>query len=74
MQWQKGDAMASPIELPSSKEYREFAEECLRWAARAVDADQRSSLVEIARVWMQMAADIEYLSKEKNEPPKLAAS
>ena len=53
--------MTSPcsIELPSAKEYREFAEECLSWANRAPSQNERNTLVDIARVWMQMAYDIE---------------
>jgi hypothetical protein len=62
----KGGRMVSSTELPSPTEYRAFADECLRWANRAPSQAQRNTLVEIARVWMQMAFDKECKSQTQN--------
>ena len=56
-------AALSSTKLPSPKEYRAFADECLRWANRAPDQDRKNTLVEIARVWMQIARDRECQSQ-----------
>jgi hypothetical protein len=60
--------MASPssMDIPSPAEYRAFADECLSWANRAPNQAQRNTLVEIARMWMQIALDKECQSQTQN--------
>jgi hypothetical protein len=41
------------------KEYREFAEDCLRWAAETKSERHRQTLLEMAKTWMQGALEIE---------------
>jgi hypothetical protein len=41
------------------KEYREFAEDCLRWAAETKSERHRQTLFEMAKTWMQGALEIE---------------
>ena len=60
-------------ELPSPTEYRAFADECLRWANQAPSQAQRNTLIEIARVWMQIALDRECQSQTQNGPPQSAS-
>jgi len=43
--------------VSSSSQYREFAEECLRLAARAKDEHQRKVLKEMAEVWKKLAEE-----------------
>lgn len=71
--WPKGGRMEpqSSTELPSPKEYRAFADECLRWANRAPSQAQRNTLVEIARVWMQIALDKECKGQTRKRAPQL---
>jgi hypothetical protein len=42
--------------MASAKEYRDFAEECLRWAEKAKDDAQRKAFLEMANSWVQAAA------------------
>jgi hypothetical protein len=41
--------------VSSSKEYREFAEECLEWAATARTVGERKIFMEMAQTWLQVA-------------------
>jgi hypothetical protein len=65
--------MASPSSLgpPSPSEYREFADECLRWANRVPELHQ--NLIEIASTWMRMALIIE-CDQVQNMPRRLPPS
>jgi hypothetical protein len=42
--------------MASAKEYRDFAEECLRWAEETKDDAQRKAFLEMANSWIQAAA------------------
>ena len=53
--WSKGKrAMPS-----SAKEFREFAQECLRWAGKTKLERHRQVLLEMARTWTQAALEAE---------------
>jgi hypothetical protein len=43
----------------SPKEYREFAQDCLRWAAETKSESHRQTLLGMAKTWMQAALEIE---------------
>jgi hypothetical protein len=43
----------------SPKEYREFAQDCLRWAAETKSETHRLILLEMAKTWMQAALEVE---------------
>jgi hypothetical protein len=43
----------------SSQEFREFAQECLRWAGETKSERHREVLLEMARTWLQAAVEIE---------------
>jgi hypothetical protein len=49
--------METPIEAPS--DYREFAEECRRLAAKAEDQQHKAILEQMAEVWSQLALEAE---------------
>jgi hypothetical protein len=49
--------METPIEMPS--DYRKFAEECRRIAARAEDQQHKTILEQMAEVWLRLALDAE---------------
>jgi hypothetical protein len=65
-------------EVHPPAKYRAFAGECLSWAIRARDQEQRNRLVEIARNWMKIALEIERISAppahkaEGAVPPELS--
>ncbi len=39
-----------------SQDYRQYAEECLRWAREAKDEAQRQQLLDLASAWIQAAS------------------
>lgn len=41
--------------VTDAKEYRDFAEECLKWAEEAKDDAQREAFLEMANSWVQAA-------------------
>src|SRR5215475_7359747 len=43
----------------SSKEYRDFAAQCLRWAARAMCEEHKNMMLQMADHWMQTAQKLE---------------
>jgi hypothetical protein len=43
----------------SPKEYREFAQDCLRWGAETKSDRHRQILSEMAKTWMQAALELE---------------
>jgi hypothetical protein len=46
--------------MPSSpEEFREFAQECLRWAGETKSDRHRQVLLEMARTWIQAALEVE---------------
>jgi hypothetical protein len=49
--------MVTPIETPS--DYRTFAEECRRLAARAEDQQHKAILQEMSEVWLRLALEAE---------------
>jgi hypothetical protein len=45
--------------LGSPAEYRDFARQCLQWAARATREDHKNMMLQMANHWLQVAQDIE---------------
>ena len=43
----------------SPKEYRDFAAQCLRWAARAKREEHQNMMLQMADHWMQTAQKLE---------------
>jgi hypothetical protein len=43
----------------SAKEYREFMEECLRWARTTRSEKHREALIEMAKTWSEAAVQLE---------------
>jgi hypothetical protein len=54
--------------MASAKEYRDFAEECLRWAEETKDDAQRKAFLEMANSWIQAAAMLD--AKPPTPPSK----
>jgi hypothetical protein len=42
--------------MAASQDYRQFAEECLRWARETEDEPQRQLFLEMASAWVQAAS------------------
>ncbi len=42
--------------MTTSHEYRQYAEECLRWAREARDETQRHQFLDMASAWVQAAS------------------
>ena len=61
----------------SPKEFREFAQECLRWADQTRSEQHREVLLEMAKTWMQAALEVERswgLMDDKPPPRPLIAA
>jgi hypothetical protein len=56
--------------LLSSKEYRDFAAQCLRWAARAKREEHRSMMLQMADHWIQTAQELERIGTPRCAPSK----
>jgi hypothetical protein len=41
--------------MTTPAEYQSYAQECLRWAAEADNEKDRQALLELAKVWTQLA-------------------
>jgi hypothetical protein len=55
----------------TAKEYRKFADECLRWATEVTD-DERQAFLDMARDWALAAMRLEgtlILSGDQQPPP-----
>ena len=52
----------------SSKEYRDFAAQCLRWAAKAKSEEHKNMILQMAHHWMQVAQELER-SRTVHFPP-----
>jgi hypothetical protein len=42
--------------MTTAQEYRQYAEECLRWARTAKSDAERTQFLEMANVWVQAAS------------------
>jgi hypothetical protein len=63
----------SSTEVPSPVEYRAFADECLRWANKVRNQEERNTLLEIARTWMQAALKLESAEQAERRATTLPA-
>ena len=53
----------------SSKQYREFARECLRWAEESTSDEDRRHFIDMAKAWVHAAAELRELSQEPESSP-----
>ena len=55
--------------MPASpKEFREFAEECLRWSDETKSERHRQVLLDMAKTWMQAALQIDNNTRHPRVP------
>jgi hypothetical protein len=54
----------SEANMITAPEYREWAEECLEWAAEAATPEERDAHIRSAEIWLQSALRSERLSKQ----------
>jgi hypothetical protein len=60
--------MRSPLTSP--KEYRDFAAQCLRWAARAKSEQHKNVMFQMADHWMQIAQELERSGRSPCAPSR----
>ena len=53
----------------SSKQYRDFARECLQWADESASEEDRRHFIDMAKAWVQAAAELGELSHDGEAPP-----
>lgn len=53
----------------SSKQYREFATECLRWAEESTSEADRRHFIDMAKAWVQAAAELRELDHHVESTP-----
>jgi hypothetical protein len=46
----------------SSRQYREFARECLRWAEESASEEDRRHFLDMAKAWVHAAAELRDVS------------
>ena len=51
-------------------EFRQYAEEAMRWANQSNTQDQKQSLIDLARIWTQAAVQSERIFSIKSSPPE----
>jgi hypothetical protein len=60
--------------MTTPTDYRGFAIDCFRWSEQASDASQRENLIDIARLWKNVAIKMdEHVTVADNEPALLHA-
>jgi hypothetical protein len=59
--------------MTTPQEYRQYAEECLRWAREAKTEIERQQLLELANAWVQAAALQDGALPTYSPPPASAA-
>ena len=52
--------------MTDAKEYRDFAEECLKWAQETKDDAQREVFLEMANSWVQAAARLDSETRHRS--------
>jgi hypothetical protein len=57
--------------LVSPKQYRDFAEQCLRWAARAKREEHKNMMLQMANHWMQRAHELERTDTSFRREPSM---
>jgi hypothetical protein len=55
--------------MAAVKEFHEFADECMRWAAAARTEDQRQAFLQMACAWTQAALRLEGVLIPEPVPP-----
>ena len=56
--------------LVSPQQYRDFAEQCLRWAASAKREEHKNTMLQMAKQWIQRADELERTGTSfRREPP-----
>ena len=54
--------------MTTSREYREFARECTKWAAEAASAESRNSLLHLAADWIIASVITDRRELDASEP------
>jgi hypothetical protein len=54
--------------LMSPKQYRDFAEQCLRWAAHTKHEEHKSMMLQMADHWMRTAQELELTGTVRSAP------
>jgi hypothetical protein len=57
--------------MTTPADYRGFAIDCFRWAEQARDASQRDNLIDIARLWKNVAIKMDQHVTMANDAPAL---
>jgi hypothetical protein len=57
--------------LMSPRQYRDFAAQCLRWAAHAKHEEHKSMMLQMAEHWMQMAEELERAGASRSAPSRM---
>jgi hypothetical protein len=45
--------------MTTTADYRDFARDCLRWTEQAKNASERDTLIGIAQLWLNVAAQLD---------------
>jgi len=60
--------------LLSPKQYRDFAAQCMRWAAHAKHEEHRRIMLQMADHWIQTAQELERTDTPRTDTPQCIPS
>ena len=60
--------------LMSPKQYRDFAAQCVRWAAHAKHEEHKSIMLQMADHWMHTAEELERAGTSRSAPWRVRPS
>jgi len=55
--------------MKTAAEYRAMAEECFNWAREAQTKENRVSLRQLAKIWLDAASKLDGLPPTQTQPP-----
>jgi hypothetical protein len=55
--------------MSTPEQFREFADECMAWARRAKSERERKQFLDMARVWMTAAQQLDDSATRADAPP-----
>jgi hypothetical protein len=59
--------------MSEADEFRQYAEEALRWAQKSTTENEKKALIDLSRTWMQAAVQIEstLFPSDKPQAPRV---
>jgi hypothetical protein len=59
--------------MSKADQFRQYAEEAMRWARQAKTEKEKQAYIDLARTWTQSAVQSEYIFGVADGPPEIRA-